>query len=170
MFAQHSHDAVKAFSAWLLFTESAAGCGDDLTRKCAYDAAMKETSWTGGGLQAPVDLSDKDRRVTCFNAMQATPDGWKPADFQAGANGYRCDAAAYKYTGTYGKPTTLADIGKSKDGVKRSAYAALSRQAHAVRVVEPQLECRGGAFLSHDQSYPGRLPVQDVVGECAHPI
>lgn len=79
--------AVKAFSAWLLFAESAADCGDDLTRKCAYDAAVKEKSWTGGGLQAPVDLSDKDRRVTCFNVMQATADGWTSADFNIGPSG-----------------------------------------------------------------------------------
>jgi hypothetical protein len=74
---------------------------------------MKEKSWTGGGLQAPVDLSDKDRRVECFNVVQATADGWKPADFDAGDNGYRCDAAVYKYTADYGMPLSLADVGRS---------------------------------------------------------
>ncbi|WP_436790716.1 ABC transporter substrate-binding protein [Yinghuangia sp. YIM S10712] len=105
--------AIKAFSAWVLFAKSASSCGDDLTRKCVYEAAKKETAWTAGGLQAAVDLSVADKPVTCFNVEQATADGWKPADFKPGSNGYRCEAPVYQYTGQYGKALTLADVGKS---------------------------------------------------------
>ncbi|HSA48589.1 MAG TPA: ABC transporter substrate-binding protein [Yinghuangia sp.] len=104
---------VKAFSAWLLFAESAATCGDNLTRRCAYEAAMKNTAWTGGGLQAPVDVSTPDKPIACFNIVRATTDGWQPADFKPDNGAYRCNAPAYKFTGQYPKPLTLADIGKT---------------------------------------------------------
>src|SRR6185369_12248805 len=48
--------ALRAFSSWLLFAKAAASCGDALTRTCLYNAARQENAWTGGGLQAPVDL------------------------------------------------------------------------------------------------------------------
>ena len=105
--------AVRAFSSWLLFAKSAAGCGENLTRKCALDAAVTEKAWTGGGLQAPVDLTNPDLPVACFNVEKAGPDGWRPADFKPNNGAYRCDAPATKLTGTYGKPLTLADVGKS---------------------------------------------------------
>jgi hypothetical protein len=124
LFAKYAPDAhvtlpaVHAFVAWLLFAKAAASCGDDLTRRCAYEAALKETAWTGGGLQAPVDLSEQDGPVTCFNVEKATPDGWKPADFKPDKGVYRCDAPSYKYKANYGKPATLADVGKSMNDVK----------------------------------------------------
>ncbi len=110
--------SVRAFSAWLLFAKSAASCGDNLTRKCVYEAASKETAWTAGGLQAPLDLTQSDAPVKCFNVVQASPEGWKPADFKPDTGAYRCDAPAIKLTGNYPKPTTLADVGKSMDDVK----------------------------------------------------
>ncbi|HSA51367.1 MAG TPA: ABC transporter substrate-binding protein [Yinghuangia sp.] len=105
--------SIRAFSSWLLFAKSAATCGDQLTRKCAYDAALTEKAWTAGGLQAPLDMSSPDLPVKCFNVVAATPDGWKPADFKPDTGAYRCDAPAIKLTGNYPKPTTLADVGKS---------------------------------------------------------
>ncbi|MBA2951078.1 ABC transporter substrate-binding protein [Streptomyces sp. PSKA28] len=116
--AQVTMPAVKAFSAWLLFAKSAASCGDALTRKCLYEAARKETAWTGGGLQAPLDLSVQDAPVNCFNVEKATPDGWKPADFKPDRGAYRCGAKAYKLTGPYGRPATLKDVGKSMSDFK----------------------------------------------------
>ncbi|MWA02445.1 ABC transporter substrate-binding protein [Actinomadura sp. LD22] len=110
--------ALRSFSAWLLFAKSAATCGDDLTRKCAYEAARKETAWTGGGLQAPVDLTKKDAPLDCFNVEKATPDGWKPADFKPNKGAYRCGAPTHKYVGNFGKPLTLADVGKSMNDFK----------------------------------------------------
>ncbi|MDL4816352.1 ABC transporter substrate-binding protein [Actinomadura opuntiae] len=110
--------SLRSFSAWLLFAKAAGTCGDDLTRKCVYEAARKETAWTAGGLQAPVDLSKKDVPLDCFNVEKATPDGWKPADFKPDNGPYRCGAPKYKYTGSYGKPLTLADVGKSMNDLK----------------------------------------------------
>ncbi|GAA0936955.1 ABC transporter substrate-binding protein [Actinocorallia libanotica] len=109
---------VRAFVAWTLFAKSAASCGDDLTRKCVFEAAQEETAWTGGGLQAPLDLSQPDAPAKCFNIVQATPGGWKPADFKPDTGAYRCDAPAYKFKGDYGKPMTLADVGKSMSDFK----------------------------------------------------
>ncbi len=104
---------LRAFSAWTLFAKAASSCGDALTRKCVYDAALKETAWTGGGLQAPVDLADPNAAAKCFNVEQATADGWKPADFKPDTGAYRCDAPALKYQNPGGKPLTLADVGKN---------------------------------------------------------
>ncbi|UGQ12995.1 ABC transporter substrate-binding protein [Yinghuangia sp. ASG 101] len=110
--------SIRAFSSWLLFAKSAAACGDNLTRKCVYETAAKETAWTGGGLQAPLDLSQSDAPVKCFNVVVASPEGWKAADFKPDSGAYRCDAPAIKLTGNYPKPMTLADVGKSMDDVK----------------------------------------------------
>ena len=110
--------ALRAFSIWLLFAKSAASCGDALTRTCVYTAARKETAWTGGGLQAPVDLSQPDAPLSCFNVVKATPQGWQAADFKPNSGSYRCNEPSYKFTGNYGKPVTLADVGKSMSDVK----------------------------------------------------
>ena len=106
---------LRAFQSWLLFAKSASSCGNELTRKCIYESARAETDWTAGGLVAPVDLSkplaDQPR---CFNVQQAGPDGWHSADFGADTDGlYRCGFTPYRYTGDFGTPTTLADVGKS---------------------------------------------------------
>ncbi|MGW1880213.1 ABC transporter substrate-binding protein [Streptomyces sp. NPDC001975] len=116
--AQITLPGVRGFAAWLLFAKAASSCGDALTRTCVYQAAVKETSWTGGGLLAPVDLSKKDAPLTCFNIEKATSKGWQPADFEPDDGAYRCIAPAYKYKGDYGKPLTLADVGKSMSDVK----------------------------------------------------
>jgi len=105
--------SIRAFSAWLIFAKAAASCGDTVTRKCVYDAAAKETAWTAGGLQAPVEAAGSDIATKCFNVERATPDGWVPADFKPDTGVYRCDAPAYKLTGDYPEPVTLADVGKS---------------------------------------------------------
>jgi ABC-type branched-subunit amino acid transport system substrate-binding protein len=110
--------AVNSFSAWLLFAKAAATCGDALTRKCVYDAARKETAWSGGGLASPVDLSQTDAPLTCFNVEKATASGWQPADFKPDKGAYRCGAPAYKFVGNYGKPITLSDVGKSMSDFK----------------------------------------------------
>jgi ABC-type branched-subunit amino acid transport system substrate-binding protein len=110
--------AIRAFAAWLLLAKAAASCGDALTRKCVYEAARKETAWTGGGLESPVDLSQTDAALTCFNVEKATPGGWQPAEFKPDKGAYRCAAPAYKFTGSYGKPVTLADVGKSMSDLK----------------------------------------------------
>ncbi|MGA6205971.1 ABC transporter substrate-binding protein [Nocardia testacea] len=110
--------AVRAFSAWLLFAKAASSCGAELTRTCLIEAAQKENAWTGGGLHSPNDLTNKDAPPTCFNVMQATPDGWKPADFGADNGLFRCNTPPYRYTGDYGEPMTLADVGKTMADVE----------------------------------------------------
>jgi hypothetical protein len=116
--AQLTLPALRAFSSWLLFAKSAASCGDALTRTCLYTSARKETAWTGGGLQAPVDLSNPDTPLKCFNVEKAVPGGWSPADFKPDTGAYRCNEPVYKYTGTYTKPMTLANVGKSLGDLK----------------------------------------------------
>ncbi|MET7769314.1 ABC transporter substrate-binding protein [Nocardia sp. NPDC005366] len=110
---------LRAFHTWLLFAKSAAGCGDNLTRSCVFNAAAKETSWTAGGLLAPVDLSKPmAEQPRCFNVQQATPNGWKAADFKPNNGQFRCGFTPYKYTQDFGKPMTLADVGKSMNDLK----------------------------------------------------
>ncbi|MCZ4549225.1 ABC transporter substrate-binding protein [Gordonia rubripertincta] len=110
--------AVRAMSAWLLFATSAAACGDDLTRTCLYDTAKAQSAWTGGGLHAPVNLTQPTPPSGCFNVEQLTPEGWVKADFMPDNGPFRCNVPAYKYTKDYGKPLTLADVGKSMNDVK----------------------------------------------------
>ncbi|MEU6198608.1 ABC transporter substrate-binding protein [Streptomyces sp. NPDC047061] len=109
---QVTYPVLRAFSAWLLFATAARDCAS-LTRKCVYDNAIKQTAWTGGGLQAPADLSKNDIPPKCYSIVEATAKGWQAADFQPDDGPYRCDAPAYKLKGDYGKPVTLADVGKS---------------------------------------------------------
>ncbi|MGW1622018.1 ABC transporter substrate-binding protein [Streptomyces sp. NPDC002172] len=116
--AQITLPGVRGFAAWLLFAEAASSCGDDLTRKCVYQAAAKESAWTGGGLLAPVDLSTPGAPLTCFNIEKATAKGWQPADFGPDTGAYRCNESPYQFKGSYGKPLTLADVGKSMSDVK----------------------------------------------------
>ena len=108
---------VQAWSAWLIFAKSAETCGSALTRLCVYDAALKQTDWTGGGLTAPVNLSDPDAAPTCFDVEQATASGWVPAPFDPNNGAYRCGMPAIKTTGMPG-PTTLASLGLSLSSMK----------------------------------------------------
>ncbi|MGY4743765.1 ABC transporter substrate-binding protein [Streptomyces sp. ATMOS53] len=108
---QVTYPVLRAFSAWLLFATSARDCAT-VTRKCVYDNAMKNTDWTAGGLQAPFDLTSKEP-PKCYFVVEATSKGWQAADFKPDQGAYRCDAPTYKYRGDYGKPATLADVGKS---------------------------------------------------------
>jgi hypothetical protein len=108
-----TYPGLNAFSSWLLFAKAATSCGDNLTRKCLYENARKETAWTGGGLRAPIDLSNPDAPPTCFNVEQATSQGWQPADFKPNEGSYRCGMPVYEFTGRFPKPVTLADVSKS---------------------------------------------------------
>ncbi|WNM31878.1 ABC transporter substrate-binding protein [Streptomyces sp. Li-HN-5-11] len=108
---QVTYPALRAFSAWLLFATSARDCAT-LTRACVYEKASKNTDWTAGGLQAPFDLSSKEP-TKCYVIVEATAKGWRLADFKPDQGGYRCDGPVYKYKRDYGKPATLASVGKS---------------------------------------------------------
>ncbi|MGW0246191.1 ABC transporter substrate-binding protein [Nocardia goodfellowii] len=109
---------LKAFAGWVLFAKAASSCGDQLTRRCVYEAALKEVEWTAGGLHAPANLGRKDEAWKCFHVLQATTDGWKSADFKPNNGPFRCGDPSYRYQRDYGKPLTLADVGKSMSDVK----------------------------------------------------
>lgn len=108
---QLTYPALRAFSAWLLFATAARDCAE-ITRKCVYENAMKNTDFTAGGLQAPFDLTSKEP-PRCYSIVEATAKGWQAADFKPDQGAFRCDSPVYKYKGDYGKPATLADVGKS---------------------------------------------------------
>jgi hypothetical protein len=110
--------ALQAFSAWLIFAASAETCGSNLTRSCVYNAAVKQTAWTGGGLTAPVNLAQPDSPPKCFDIEQATPNGWQAASFGANNGPYRCGAPVVKLTGNFPQPVTLASVGKSLSDLK----------------------------------------------------
>ncbi|HZR15643.1 MAG TPA: ABC transporter substrate-binding protein [Acidimicrobiia bacterium] len=80
--AQYAHAKPKAlgaqaWSAWLLFAESAKACGSNLTRACVLDHAKSVPEWTGGGLHAPSHPGDATGRPSeCFLLVQATPSGF----------------------------------------------------------------------------------------------
>jgi hypothetical protein len=110
--------ALQAFSTWLIFAVSAETCGSNLTRKCIYDAALKQTAWTGGGLTAPVNLSQPDSPPNCFDIEQASPNGWQPASFGANNGPYRCGQQVVRLTGNFPQPLTLESVGKSMSDLK----------------------------------------------------
>jgi ABC-type branched-subunit amino acid transport system substrate-binding protein len=67
----------QAWSAWLLFAESAKACGSHLTRGCLLDQARAVKSWTGGGLHAPSHPGDASAQTgECFTMIQASPTGF----------------------------------------------------------------------------------------------
>jgi ABC-type branched-subunit amino acid transport system substrate-binding protein len=117
---QVSLQALQAWSAWLLFAKSAASCGNNITRKCVYDAGIKDTAWTGGGLQSPVNLAKPDTPDSCWNAEEATPTGWTPAAFHPNNGAYRCGAPVYKLpvSASLPQPLTLTDVGKTLSDLK----------------------------------------------------
>jgi ABC-type branched-subunit amino acid transport system substrate-binding protein len=67
----------QAWSAWLLFAESAKACGSNLTRTCLLDHARSVPSWTSGGLHAPSHPGDANAPAPeCFVLVQASPTGF----------------------------------------------------------------------------------------------
>lgn len=106
---------MQAFSAWLLWATAASKCGNDLTRRCVYDEAEKIHEWTGGGLHAVQDPG-ANTASECFSVLQATPDGFEPADVDANEGIYNCDPEnVMTLTGDYGESVTLEDVGKTLD-------------------------------------------------------
>jgi len=123
LFAQYAPGAavtlqdLQAWSAWMIFAKSAGSCGSALTRLCVYDAALKQTSWTGGGLTAPVDLAKQGSGTPCYNIEQATPSGWEPAPFGPTDGAYSCDQPDVKVTGLPAA-TQLSNVGLSLSDLK----------------------------------------------------
>ena len=109
---------VQAWSAWLIFAASAESCGADLTRKCVYDAALKQTNWDGGGLTATANMAAQGAGVpSCYNIEQATPSGWVPAPFDPNNGAYRCGMPAIKVSGVP-PATQLSNVGLTISDLK----------------------------------------------------
>jgi ABC-type branched-subunit amino acid transport system substrate-binding protein len=72
--------SANAWTAWLLFAESAKACGSNLTRTCLLQQAASQTAWTAGGLQGPANTSPTGAQsATCLTLVQATPTGFVSA-------------------------------------------------------------------------------------------
>jgi ABC-type branched-subunit amino acid transport system substrate-binding protein len=110
--------ALQAWSMWLLFAQSAETCGSNLTRACVYDAAIKQTNWTGGGITAPVDEATPLGPPACFNIEQATTAGWVAAQFGANTGPYLCGEKAAKLPAGFPAPLQLSDVGQSITNLK----------------------------------------------------
>ncbi|HEY3878493.1 MAG TPA: ABC transporter substrate-binding protein [Trebonia sp.] len=113
-----SLQVLQAFSAWLIFAVSAESCGADLTRSCVYQAALKQTAWTGGGITAPVDMATPLAAPDCFDIEQATPAGWEAAPFDPNNGVYRCGEPALKLGSGYPAPLQLSTVGKTLADLK----------------------------------------------------
>ncbi len=93
---------VQALSSWLLFATAARDCGADLTRDCVFEKTTATTSWSGGGLHAPVDLSG-DTGPACFNLFQVVDGEFTLAEIGATDGIYNCDDGNLAtLTGDYG--------------------------------------------------------------------
>jgi len=93
---------VMGFSGWLLFAKAATACGADLTRDCVWAHAASATSWTGGGLHAPQDLTS-DRASSCFVLVEALDGKFVLPDIGADQGIYQCKpAGVVSLTGDYG--------------------------------------------------------------------
>lgn len=108
-----------SFSAWLLFATAAKKCGSDVTRKCVFDAAKSITAWTGGGLHAESNPGE-GTGPRCSIVLEGTPKGFVvPDDFKPNKGLFQCsDDNVIELKGNYGKPATLASVGKSMDDLK----------------------------------------------------
>jgi hypothetical protein len=113
--------AEQAWSMWLLFAVSAETCGSGLTRACVYDAALKQASWTGGGITSPENESAQDSPPNCFNVEQATTSGWQPASgFTPNTDGvFECGGVqAFKLGPSFVTGTQLSAVGQSLTNLK----------------------------------------------------
>lgn len=109
---------LQAWSAWLLFAQSARDCGSDLTRACVYDNAKSVHEWTGGGLHASGDPGT-NTPSECYLVMRATTDSFVRADIGATDGIYRCDEDSLReLEGDYGTGTTLSDVGLTEDDLR----------------------------------------------------
>ena len=67
----------QSFAAWLLFTQAASNCGDNLTRKCLETEAKKLKNFDAGGLIVPNPQPGSNKIVpTCFTGIKATGAGF----------------------------------------------------------------------------------------------
>jgi ABC-type branched-subunit amino acid transport system substrate-binding protein len=110
---------LQAWSSWLLFAKAAASCGNELTRKCMYEAAKKVHSWDGGSLHATTDPG-AGRATQCYTVMVATPTGFKvAADVKPNQGDFNCSAKnVFQLPASEKVTTTLADVGQNINNMK----------------------------------------------------
>jgi ABC-type branched-subunit amino acid transport system substrate-binding protein len=77
-----------AFSAWLLFASAVKSCGSNVTRNCISDYVVKQTAWTGGGLQGKIDPAG-NKASECFIVMKMDTDKFVQA-YPAKLGEYDC--------------------------------------------------------------------------------
>jgi ABC-type branched-subunit amino acid transport system substrate-binding protein len=65
-----------AWIAWVLFAKEASACGTHLTDTCVIHGAVAQHAYTGGGLVAPVDLSNPTTIGACQTIVSATAKGF----------------------------------------------------------------------------------------------
>ena len=108
----------QAWSAWLLFAESATACGSHLTRTCVYDNAKKVHAWTGGGLHATTDPG-AGKGTQCFTLLKAGDGRFTVVDVAPNTGLYHCSPKnRMDLNGDYGKGVILADVDKSLADLK----------------------------------------------------
>jgi ABC-type branched-subunit amino acid transport system substrate-binding protein len=96
---------VQALSSWLLFATAARDCGAELTRDCLLEKASGTTSWNGGGLHAPMDLSGI-RGPDCFDLLVVEGGEFTLTDIEPNNGIFLCDAAnLIELSGDYGEGT-----------------------------------------------------------------
>lgn len=110
---------LQAWSSWLLFAKAASSCGNDLTRRCLYDAAKKVHSWTGGGLHAESDPG-ATKATECYAVMLATPNGFTLVkDTKPNEGIFNCSPKnVFQLPASEAVHTTLADVGQNINNMK----------------------------------------------------
>jgi ABC-type branched-subunit amino acid transport system substrate-binding protein len=73
--AKINSNHIFGMNSWVLWAKSASACGNDMTSKCILAKAKAETSWTGGGIEAPVD-NETGMPSECVAMMKVTPKGF----------------------------------------------------------------------------------------------
>ena len=87
--------AILAWSAGLAFEQAAKAVGPDLTRAAILAQFKTITTWTGGGIQPPVNIGDKIP-TKCF-AYFKIENGAFDRVYPTGANTFDCNSGQYSY-------------------------------------------------------------------------
>ena len=108
---------LNSFSAWLLFAQSLKSCGANISRKCVYQAGIKTTSWSGGGLSSEASPASQ-QPGDCFTIVKTDGAKFALEVWESQDDLWNCDAAnVVPTTGDFGQPPTLESVGKSLDDV-----------------------------------------------------
>jgi hypothetical protein len=67
---------VSGLATWVLWAQSAAACGNELTTVCVIDQAQSQSAFDGGGLTVPRDVSQPESVPPCALIMSASADGF----------------------------------------------------------------------------------------------